>query len=153
MWMERCRIRGSTPFLWLTLHWFTQLGKTLFMFIYFKLDVDRKCVGRCLFSNVFVMFVMIGVFVICGLVEFIFHRGCLDCHSPLSFLYIFLYIDVGLCYLIPLSTIFHLFLEGKFCWWRNPEYPEKTIDLSLSHYVVSSTPRHEQWQNSQLLWW
>jgi hypothetical protein len=57
--------------------------------LYFKLDVDRKCVGRCLFSNVFVMFVLIGVFVIFGLVDFIFHRGCLDCHSPLSFLYIF----------------------------------------------------------------
>jgi len=42
----------------------------------------------------------------------------------------FIYIDFGLCYLIPLSTIFQLFLGGKFCWWRKTEYPEKTIDLS-----------------------
>jgi hypothetical protein len=41
-------------------------------------------------------------------------------------------------------------------WWRKPEYPEKTTDLSpvtnktLSHNVVSSTPRHERGSNSQL---
>jgi hypothetical protein len=36
--------------------------------------------------------------------------------------------------------------------WKKPEYPEKTTDLSqtLSHNVVSSTPRHEQGLNSQL---
>ena len=50
--------------------------------MYCSCDVDRKCVGRCLFSNVFVMFVLIGFFVIFGL------HICLDCHSPLSFLYI-----------------------------------------------------------------
>ena len=30
----------------------------------------------------------------------------------------------------PLSTILHLYRGGQFSWWRKPEYPEKSTDLS-----------------------
>ena len=54
---------------------------------------------------------------------------------------------LGYLCLTPLSTKFQLLRGGHFNWWNKPENPAKTTDLpqvtdkTLSHNVVSSTPR------------
>ena len=50
-----------------------------------------------------------------------------------------------------------LYRGGQFFWWRKPEYPEKTTDLSqvtdktLLHNVIPTNAACHEWDsNSQL---
>ena len=52
------------------------------------------------------------------------------CFSSLPYFVLLQMVWFGLQCLTPLSTIFQLYRGGQFYWWRKPEYPEKSPDLS-----------------------
>ena len=66
------------------------------------------------------------------------------------------FMGLGLWRLTPPSTLFHLYHDSQFYWWRKPEFLEKTTDLSQvidKLYIMLNGVRTHNFSGDILILW